>query len=309
MKYSIIVCVYNGSSYIDSCLSSLLNQVYPHYEIIIIDDGSTDDSLKRLTSYQKKYKEKITVIHQENKGLSVSRNEGVKRAKGDYLLFVDIDDCLTKEALQVIEAKREDCDLIKFNFEKLYTDGTKKANKTHYQDGVMNGEEAFQRLVQAKQPFEMACLYAYKTAFFKKNQFLFTPNRYHEDFGLIPYVILKSSKVKLLDEVLYQYRQTEDSITRNEDSIKTVKRCNDILYFYEELKKKVKEDCSIGEESKKIFNSFLANGVLSGLAKLEGSAKEQYKKLIKEKKVVSDLLQDTLLRKLKYYLVKRKLNE
>ena len=51
---SIIVCVYNGSSYIDSCLSSLLNQVYPHYEIIIIDDGSTDDSLKRLTSYQKK---------------------------------------------------------------------------------------------------------------------------------------------------------------------------------------------------------------------------------------------------------------
>ncbi len=307
MKYSIIVCVYNGSSYIDSCFSSLLAQTYTSYEIIVIDDGSTDDSLTLLTAYEKKYKDKITVIHQENQGLSVGRNNGVKQATGDYLLFVDIDDCLKKDALQIIEEKREDCDLIKYSFEKVFIDGSKQENKTHFHDIVVSGEEAFKRLVQEKQLFEMACLYAYKTTFYKENQFLFTPHRYHEDFGLIPYVILKSPKVKLLDVVLYQYRQTEDSITRNEDPLKTVKRCEDIFYFYETLKKKIAKDPTMSDESKKLFKSFLANAVLGGLDKLEGASKEQYKKEIKEKKVVSDLLQDTFLRRLKYRRLKQKL--
>ena len=88
MKYSIIIPVYNTSKYLNKCIKSAINQDYENIEIIIVNDGSTDDSLDIIKKYTKKYKN-ITLIDQKNKGLSVARNEGIKKATGDYFLLLD----------------------------------------------------------------------------------------------------------------------------------------------------------------------------------------------------------------------------
>ena len=88
---SIIVPVYNTEEYLHRCLDSLVNQTYPHVQIILVDDGSCDKSLEICQQYAQKY-EFIEVYHQENRGVSAARNEGLKHIKGDFLFFVDSDD-------------------------------------------------------------------------------------------------------------------------------------------------------------------------------------------------------------------------
>lgn len=95
MDISIIVPVYNVEKYLDRCLESLLEQEKVETEILIIDDGSTDNSGKISDIYQKKYNN-IYVYHKKNEGLGLTRNYGMDRARGDYILFVDSDDYINK---------------------------------------------------------------------------------------------------------------------------------------------------------------------------------------------------------------------
>lgn len=87
---SIIVPVYNTQVYLERCIKSLLNQEYPNIEIILIDDGSSDNSLFICEKYQ--IDDRVVIIHQENSGVSMARNNGLDRARGDYISFVDSDD-------------------------------------------------------------------------------------------------------------------------------------------------------------------------------------------------------------------------
>ena len=90
IKYSIVVPVYNTEKYIRKCLDSIKNQTYTNYEVIIINDGSTDNSLEIINEYTKNKKFKVYTT--KNKGLSEARNNGVKHCTGDYILFIDSDD-------------------------------------------------------------------------------------------------------------------------------------------------------------------------------------------------------------------------
>ena len=90
-KISIIIPVYNVSDFIDECIQSLLKQTYKNYEIILVDDGSTDDSGFKCDGYAQKYAN-IKIIHQINSGVSYARNVGISKSTGDYIVFVDPDD-------------------------------------------------------------------------------------------------------------------------------------------------------------------------------------------------------------------------
>ncbi|MDD3340957.1 MAG: glycosyltransferase [Bacilli bacterium] len=305
MKYSFIVSVYNGEPYISTCLDSLVNQTYAAYEIIIIDDGSTDKSLPILKKYAERYKQ-IKLFHQENRGLSASRNRGIDIASGDYFLFVDIDDFVDVNMLSLLEAHmEEDLDLLKFNYKELYPDGTEKVKETSYQGTVLKGDKAIQRLITDGVLFEMAVLYAYKTSYMKQNKLLFTEGRYHEDFGLIPYTLIKSNKIKILDFVFYTYVQTENSITRNEDVIKTVKRAYDVLYYNQTIKKKVKP-LQIEPVSKQLLYSYMANAALRYVSFLKGEEQKKYREELKKQKVINDLLANTFQQKIKKRIKKWK---
>lgn len=91
VKYSFIVPVYNTSNYLKKCIDSLVNQTYKSFEIIIVNDGSTDNSLDIINGYKESNKN-IKIINQKNGGLSNARNNGVKKASGEYIIFVDSDD-------------------------------------------------------------------------------------------------------------------------------------------------------------------------------------------------------------------------
>ena len=104
MKFSIIVPIYNVEKYLDKCLKSLINQTYSDYEIICIDDGSTDSSLEVLKKYQDE--DRILIYQNDsNRGLSYTRNRGMSYAHGEYIIFVDSDDWIYQETLEVLEKK------------------------------------------------------------------------------------------------------------------------------------------------------------------------------------------------------------
>ena len=98
---SIVVPIYNTEAYLPKCLDSLTNQTYPEIEIILVNDGSTDASLQICNNYAQQYSN-ITVINQTNKGVSAARNQGIKVAKGEYLTFVDSDDELCSDAIELM---------------------------------------------------------------------------------------------------------------------------------------------------------------------------------------------------------------
>lgn len=102
MKFSVLIPVYNTGKYLEECLQSVLNQTYQNFEIIIVDDGSTDNSGTICDKFQKDYPQIIKVIHKENQGQLASRCIAIQHAKGDYCIFVDADDLLCENALEII---------------------------------------------------------------------------------------------------------------------------------------------------------------------------------------------------------------
>ena len=131
-KISIIIAVYNSEKYIIKCLDSLINQSFNNFEIICIDDGSTDNSLNILRNYEEKY-DFISVYEQKNKYAGIARNKGLKYANGEYLLFLDSDDFFEKNMLDSIytKAQQTQSDVIVFNAQE-YDDVTHEFNQCKF---------------------------------------------------------------------------------------------------------------------------------------------------------------------------------
>ncbi len=115
MKFSVIVPIYNVEKYLPFCIESVLNQTFTDFELILVNDGSTDNSLSICNHYAEK-DSRIVIIDQQNKWLSGARNSGIKVAKGDYFIFIDGDDAIKQDALIKINQKANDCDFIGYYY-------------------------------------------------------------------------------------------------------------------------------------------------------------------------------------------------
>ncbi len=293
MKYSIIIPVYNTKKYLKRCIDSIINQDYQNYEIIIINDGSPDNSEEILKNY--KNNPKIKIIKQTNHGLSYSRNVGIKKSKGDYIIFLDSDDFIESDLLKILNENINDEDMFKFSYSDFKDNNKTKIESIEFRE--LNGKLAFKTLVESKTMFEMSCIYAYKTLYMKK--YSFEEGKYHEDFGLIPIMINYAKKVSSINYCGYIYnRENETSITSYTDDKKEYKKALDVLYFF----KKVKQT-----ESDKYLLSFYSNAVILKLNYLNGEYKKKYLREIKKEKVYNYILTNTLIRKIKKIEVKLKL--
>ena len=126
-KFSLIVPVYNTEKYLSRCLDSIENQTLDDYEVIIVNDGSTDDSKKIIDKYLNN--EKFICIDKENGGLSDARNVGVAHSSGEYLIFIDSDYYISYQMLEIINNSLEhDIDIVKFQFKYVYDDVKKDVN-------------------------------------------------------------------------------------------------------------------------------------------------------------------------------------
>ena len=118
---SIIVPVYNTGKYLEKCLESIISQSLTNFEVICIDDGSTDNSYDILTTYKEKYNN-FKIIYQENQGVAIARNNGLKYANGDYIIFIDSDDFITNDYLEKLynESIITNADVVICNFYRYY---------------------------------------------------------------------------------------------------------------------------------------------------------------------------------------------
>ncbi len=285
MKFSLIVPVYNTEKYLKRCLDSIVKQTYKNFEVIAINDGSKDNSKEILAAYKDKMPLKI--IDQENHGLSYARNVGIKESTGDYLLFIDSDDYIESDLLKELNDFISDEDMLKFGYRELKDGGITDANALALEK--QSGQTAFKVLVESNALFEMAWLYAYKKEYM--DNFEFTENRYHEDFGLIPLMISSASKFSATTYRGYVYnRENETSITSYTDDKKEFKKAMDTLYFFQKVKEKTGDEYLL---------SFYSSGCLSKIDNLKGANKKEYIKELKKARVADYLLGNTFKRKIK----------
>lgn len=301
IKFSIIVPVYNTEQYLERCFNSILNQTYKNYEVIVVNDGSNDESLKII----KKYKEFIC-INQKNQGLSMARNNGIKKASGDYLIFLDSDDYINTSLLEILSKNIKGEDVIRYQLATFDNNN----NEIYYY------EKDFEKLSGPKSFLEIsrfhfvenASLYAIKRSFWIKRGFNFKKNKLHEDFGIIPEVIFKSHNVSCINFIGNYYYQRSDGIMGTKDYEKEKKKSFDVLeQGIEEINNVKFINCE--KKHKDIFNHYIVNSIIQKINALNKSDKEEYRKHIINHNLLNLLLNDTIKRKLKktYYKFKYKL--
>ena len=298
IKFSIIIPVYNTEDYLSSCLDSVLSQSYNDFEVIVVNDGTKDNSQEIIDKYVRKDK-KIRSFIKENGGLSSARNYGVDKSNGEYLLFLDSDDTLNKDLLKELnkEIESNKPDIIRFQITRI---SDKEKEDTSELFSNLTGIDAMKKLSK-NDYFVSACSSCYNTRFFKDNNFKYELGKYHEDYGLTPYIYLKASKVSSIPYHGYNYYEREGSIMLSKD--KEYKKAKDTLDLFDINIKKV-EDESIKEEDKKYFRSYMTNGLINKCASLD---KDNFNKLfeeVKKRNLSKYLMDDSLPRKTKKIIYK-----
>ncbi|MCH5220424.1 MAG: glycosyltransferase [Muribaculaceae bacterium] len=209
-ELTIIVPVYRVESYLKECLDSILGQTFQNFELILVDDGSPDNSGSICDEYALKFPEKIKVIHQTNGGLSSARNAGLEIARGEYIGFVDSDDAILPEMYEtLLKAMRaNDADIV-FS-QTLHWNKQKKTGINITESHNYSGIEVFIRLLQWEESV------AVWNKVFKRDilqSVRFLVGKTNEDFPFISQLLLENPKVTILPDGFYRYRVTPGSIT------------------------------------------------------------------------------------------------
>ena len=254
MKLSIIVPIYNVAPYLRKCVDSLLTQDISDYEIILVDDGSTDNSgaiadeivkeamsngqwaIDNESNRQSPIANSPTlrVIHQENAGLSAARNTGIAVAQGDYIMFVDSDDYLQPNVLGALmeQVERDNLDVLRFRYQNVRESGEvfvpHEGMKTDYNNYSSEPTDGLSFLN------ERMWVQCYVVQFLVKSEIvrqeLFTPGIYFEDTDWTPRMLLRAKRIASTDLVVYNYLWREGSITLSQkDTAKMRKQLHDKL--------------------------------------------------------------------------------
>ena len=233
MRFSIIVPIYNTEKYLDKCIKSVLNQTMSDYELILIDDCSTDASLKIAYKYKSNH---VKVLkNTSNLGLSETRNIGIKNASGDYIIFLDSDDYIEKTALfclnkLICENKFPDIVYTGFIEER----GTSIVKKYGY---VSKPNKRYSRYDFLRSELENRTLYKRKLII--DNKLFFKKGIYHEDELWTPQVVDKSQYIYLSDLAYYHYIRRDNSITKVKDKtqngIDLINSCYDLIELFSKM--------------------------------------------------------------------------
>ena len=221
IRFSIIIPVYQAQKYLHQCLDSIIKQNFTDYELILIDDGSKDNSGKICDDYTKKFIN-AKVIHQPNSGPSAARNKGIEQARGDYIIFIDADDYIATESLEQInqELKKSHFpDLLITPFQSFT-----KSGENHYYDLFlqkydiysMNKEEVIELLFNHSEGICYAWRYIVKKKLIENYQIRFPVGMIYEDNEWTPRIFLFADSFSGLKYYWYYYRKdNKASITNN----------------------------------------------------------------------------------------------
>ncbi len=239
---SVVVPIYNAEKYLPNCLDSIINQTYQNLEIILVDDGSTDNSCQIAKSYAKK-DSRIKLIHQKNQGLSSARNTGIAKSTGKYITFIDSDDEISHDMLEKLlnSLQKNNADISVCSFKEIYpNDKIVHFNKV-FSTKTYTTEQALKAMLEEQGFMLSATMKLFPKTYFKNIQF--PVGKLHEDVGTTYKLIMKASQIVFIPEELYFYYHHDKSITSQKfnkqklDIISlTDQMCDDIDSKYPALK-------------------------------------------------------------------------
>lgn len=287
MKISILIPAYNVEKYINRCLDSVFAQSSDNYEVIVVDDGSSDKTREILKEYQIKYFDKIKLyFNEKNKGLSFVRNELINLCNTEYFIFLDSDDSLNIDLLKQLEntIKSTGSDVVRFQ-SLLYKEGRETVNK--YQSPLFensSGIEAVKEFLISNKIFGQVWLYCYKKSLFTDNNIIYPVGMIQEDYAKTIWVLACAEDVTSINYEGYNYYRNPNSIMETKDEKMIIKKAMDVLFHYDNLIELFSNE-SISEELKLLVNRYLSLGVIGKLKHMSENSREEYMKMIKERKI------------------------
>ena len=211
---SVIIPIYNVEKYISRCLDSVINQTYKKIEIICVDDGSPDNSIKILKEYEKK-DSRIKIIRQENGGLSSARNIGIKDSRGEYIFFLDSDDWLPLNSLELLyeDILLNKSDISVGNLIKVYPKKNKEIGLKNLKKIDYSLKNYLEYSINKKNFTANVVNKLYKTKIIVENKILFKEKILYEDFLFTVQYFIYCKKISVIKEAVYYYfLEREDSI-------------------------------------------------------------------------------------------------
>ena len=224
---SVIVPVYNSQATIERCVESILRQRIDTIEIILIDDGSQDNSVAVINNMRTKYSNLI-LIRQKNMGAAQARNTGLDHAKGKYIVFVDSDDVLLDNAIKILleVAAKYKADLIQGGTAKIFQDGRVISEKEHDKFIVLNREQAMENYICTAKPIVRFAVWG---KLFKKELFThirFENKRNHEDVEIVAKLINKAKKICYTPDIVYYNYISDGSLSHRSYDLRKI---NDLI--------------------------------------------------------------------------------
>ncbi|MGF2995125.1 glycosyltransferase [Lactococcus lactis] len=222
---SIIVPVYNVESWIYECIQSILKQSYTNFELLIINDGSTDNSIYKIKDLIKN-DERVKLFNRENRGVASSRNFGMDQSKGEYIIFVDSDDKITANMLEscINLFNTTNVDIVAFNASVLDENNIGIFDKNKYKQKQLVPSKIYQSdefIRRNGTKIVSVCLYIYKNKFLKSNNIRFNEGIIHEDVVFWLDILLCKFTISYLDQNFYIRRVRENSIMTGNNILKS----------------------------------------------------------------------------------------
>ena len=240
---SIIIPVYNVEKWLNKCIDSILSQSYENFEVILVNDGSTDKSGDICDKYSKG-DSRVKVFHNKNKGLSYSRNFGVKNSNGKYVMFVDSDDFISDidiidKFINILEKDKSDfiytsyCRFNDENEDEITEILPIDINNNHIKGKL--GIEILSMLIEKNNYHHAAYLKICNRKFLIENNLLFKEGIYHEDAEWSPKLFYYAKRISIYNEPYYMRRMRENSIITTTNEVSIRKKINDRLNIANEL--------------------------------------------------------------------------
>lgn len=255
---SVIIPIYNVGKYLDKCIQSVVNQTYKNLEIILIDDGSSDNCPEMCDEWAQR-DTRIKVIHKKNGGISETRNVGLAAATGQYIGFVDSDDYIVPQMYEKLywEIRDKDAAIAMCNLEKIKEDGTKIPLSSPVKSEVFSGKEGLKKILKTGSWYYIALwnkLYTREVL----EGITFPVGKIHEDEFAFHRIYYRASKIVSIEEKMYNYLQRPGSIMNGEQRIKhldAIESICDRVYFYKEYRL-MNYSAELSERLKHIYRTY-----------------------------------------------------
>lgn len=287
MFFSVVIPVYNVEKYITECVDSILRQTYKDFELILVDDGSQDNSPVICDNYQKR-DARVKVIHKLNGGQSSARNAGATIAKGKYIIFIDSDDFILDEnAFRKIVDTADEQDIIFYKHCK-FIDATKQLKNCTYNYAQLSMEDSYilmlKKMVATDSFFGMAWNKCIRRKLIENNDIKFEEGLLGEDMDWIYQIVTNAKSLSVIDQPFIAYRQRENSITKE---VK-LKHLSDFVYILKKWYEKI-DNGNYTKIEKEVYLGALAkyySNMLITYVRVNDKNKYQYDKQIKRLSVL-----------------------